>query len=401
MDKTKGGGLVLLEIVLVFLRLGLTSFGGPVAHLGYFREEFVTRRRWLDDASYGDLVALCQFLPGPASSQVGFAIGLLRGGWYGAILAFVGFTLPSAILMIGFAFGAVWLDGPFGIGLIHGLKLVAVAVVAHAVWGMAQKLCPDWQRSVIALISMLVLALVGSALTQVLVIAVGALIGWWMLSSAQQPSPVHETNGPERGLKSVVLMLVFVVLLIGLPIMADTGDNNFLALVSGFYQSGALVFGGGHVVLPLLEVQTVATQRLSEAQFLAGYGVAQAVPGPLFTFAGYLGAVGSYGLNATAAGLWALFAVFLPGFLLVGAALPYWQELRVRQDVQGILAGANAAVVGVLAFALYDPLWTSTINSKLDFVVAAAGFVMLSQWKMPAYSVVVILGGAGLAMSLL
>ncbi|MCI9889424.1 chromate efflux transporter [Micrococcales bacterium 31B] len=383
-----------LEVLAAFTRLGLTSFGGPVAHLGYFRAEFVERRRWLDDREYGDIVALCQFLPGPASSQVGFVLGLRRAGGLGALAAFVGFTLPSALLMVAVAFGAALFDGPVGEGVLSGLKLVAVAIVAQAVWGMARTLTPDRTRAAIGLAGLALALLVSGAFGQVGAIIVGALAGWLFLRPDAPAAPLAPARAPRvpRWL-GLACLVAFAGLLLGGPLLAQAGGAA--ALFSVVYRAGALVFGGGHVILPLLQSGTVDAGWVSQPEFLAGYGAAQAVPGPLSTFAAYVGAV-AHVPPGGALGLWgaliALVAIFLPGFLLVLGVLPIWDALRARPGAQAALAGANAAVVGVLAAALYDPVFTSGVTSAAGLVVAAAGFVALTRFAAPPW--VVVLGGA-------
>lgn len=364
-----------VEVFFIFLKLGLAAFGGPVAHLAYFRAEFVERRRWIDDGGYADLVALCQFLPGPASSQVGFALGLGHAGWPGALAAWLGFTLPSALVLMLFAFGVqqwAWLAAS---AAVHGLKLAAVAVVAHAVWGMARSLCPDRPRAAMAIAAALLALAVPSALGQVSVIAAAALIGWKWLQPSQPPSSVPRDPGV-RKTTGVALLLVFVLLLLlSMTLMAAPLPTARLA---AFYQAGALVFGGGHVVLALLQTAVVPPGWITNDAFIAGYGMAQAVPGPLFTFAAYLGALMPAPLGGWTGGMLLLVAVFLPGLLLVAGALPFWESLRQRRKVQRAMAGANAAVVGLLLAALYDPLWTTAIHSPLDFGIALAAFGLLA-----------------------
>ena len=390
-----------LEVLLVFLRLGLTSFGGPIAHIGYFREEFVVRRRWLDEQAYADLVGLCQFLPGPASSQVGFSIGLMRAGYIGGLAAWAGFTLPSAIALVLFAYGAGTLHGPAGIGLLHGLKLVAVAIVAQAVWGMARSLCPDWQRASIAVVAGLTILLSASSVAQIAVIALGAIAGLWLCPGAPPPSTGHIAVPVSRtvGLAS---LSAFFLLLAGLPILRGLGASQGITLFEAFYRSGALVFGGGHVVLPLLREAFVSPGWVSDDAFLAGYGAAQAVPGPLFTFAAYLGAVvrpPPHGLAGAALGL---IGIYLPGLLIVMGALPFWDTFRKRASAQAVMRGVNAAVVGLLGAALYSPVWTSSVKTRGDFAIALVGFVLLTVWRAPPLLVVIIsaLGGILLAQTM-
>ena len=393
-EKTGSAG----EVFGAFLKLGLTSFGGPIAHLGYFRDEFVTRRNWFDDKTYGDLVALCQFLPGPASSQVGFAIGLMRAGPLGAAAAWFGFTLPSALLMLAVALGAAALDGDLAQGVLHGLKLVAVAVVAQAVLGMAKSLTPDRVRAAIAVLAVLAMVVPGGVLGPVGAIVLGGLLGL-VLCREVGNGAVTETKAPVSRGFGVFALLAFLGLLVALPLLA--GENPALALFDAFYRAGALVFGGGHVVLPLLEAGTVGQGWLNESTFLAGYGAAQAMPGPLFTFAAYLGAASSVPPSGILGAAIALVAIFLPGILILLAALPFWHELRGNLLAQAAMRGANAAVVGVLALALYDPVFTSAVLSPLDFALALAGFVALVSWKLPPLWVVVALAACGALLGVL
>ncbi|HEA52914.1 chromate efflux transporter [Marinobacter antarcticus] len=390
------------EVFSAFLLLGLTSFGGPVAHLGYFRTEFVERRRWLTEQDYADLVALCQFLPGPASSQVGFALGLMRAGPWGAAAAWAAFTLPSAILLVLFALGAgSVLDGPVSQGIVHGLKVTAVAIVAHAVWGMARSLCPDRRRAGIALGALFIVFLVSGPLGQVVAIAVGALAGI-MLCRVRTEINVQELSLPVSARAGNLAGLVFVTLLAGLPLLvwASPDPSAILAVMDAFYRAGALVFGGGHVVLPLLESEVVQSGWVSAEAFLTGYGAAQAVPGPLFTFASYLGAVMTpLGGSLFGAGL-ALVMIFLPGLLLLVAVMPHWNRFRRWNSAQALMRGANAAVVGILGAALYQPVWVSAILGPGEFALALTGFLLLSVWKLPAWWVVIILAGGGILITL-
>lgn len=388
------------EVFLVFLRLGLTSFGGPIAHLGYFRDELVVRRKWLDEVGYADLVALCQFLPGPASSQVGFALGLLRGGPMGAFAAWAMFTLPSALILLLFAFGASLFGGPVGAGLLHGLKLVAVAVVAHAVWGMARSLCPDKTRSAIGVAAVLIVVFTASALGQIAAIIAGGLAGWLWCRQADAPGTIA-LKFPVSAAFGTGALILFFGLLIGLPLLFLVFPSQSLALFEAFYRSGALVFGGGHVVLPLLEASVVSPGWVPEASFLAGYGAAQAVPGPLFTFATFLGASTAPGIMGVTAAAIATIAIFLPGFLLVIGVLPFWGRWRSYVGMQAVMRGTNAAVVGILGAALYDPVWTNAIIRPADFGVALVGFMLLSVWKVPAWQVVIVLALAGIGLSFL
>ena len=387
------------EVFAAFLKLGLTSFGGPIAHLGYFREAFVVRRSWIDEAGYADLVALCQFLPGPASSQVGFALGLLRAGPLGAVAAWVGFTLPSACLMLLFAYGASRFDGPVGIAVIHGLNLVAVAVVAQAVWGMARTLTPDRPRAALALAALVTVTLLGGAWGQVAAIGAGAIGGIWLCRATATATrrPIRLAVSRTVG---VACLALFALLLVGLPLLASTSGLQGLALFDAFYRSGALVFGGGHVVLPLLQAAVVAPGWTDDATFLAGYGVAQAMPGPLFTFAAYLGAVVAPVPRGILGAAVALVAIFLPGLLILLGALPFWDALRARPAAQAALRGVNAAVVGVLAAALYDPVWISAVVSPYDFAIAAVGFVLLTVWRLPPIAVVALMTALAVAWSI-
>lgn len=387
------------SVFLIFLRLGLTSFGGPVAHLGYFRDEFVTRRRWLSERSYGDLVALCQFLPGPASSQVGIALGLSRAGYGGALAAWLGFTLPSAVVLILFALGIAQHSTALPPGALHGLKVVAVAVVAQAVWGMARNLCSDAARITVMLIAACVALLQTSAWGQVAVISAAALAG--LLLFKPTPPAAHDALPVTLSRRAGAMWLsLFVLVLAGLPILAQLIPNQGLAMIDAFYRSGSLVFGGGHVVLPLLQAEVVPTGWVSNDVFLAGYGAAQAMPGPLFTFAAFLGASMSQAPSGWLGGLLCLLAIFAPSFLLVLGALPFWESLRRSPRTQAALAGVNAAVVGLLLAALYQPVWTSAIFSARDFGLALVGLVALMVWKLPPWLVVIGSGALGWLLSL-
>jgi len=385
----------LSEIFLSFLKLGCVAFGGPVAHLGYFQEEYVRKRKWLKESDYADLVAFCQFLPGPASSQVGFAIGYRMGGVVGAFLAWVGFTLPSAILMIGFALGLSTLNDLDGAGWIAGLKLAAVAVVANAIWSMAAKLCPDRARALIALISAAVLLLMANALWQVGVIAGGALAGW-SLFRGRISNPHSATQ--ERGSaskKGWPYLAIFTLLLIGLPLLRGINPDGGLAVTEGFYRAGSLVFGGGHVVLPLLDAFTVGQGWVDKDSFLAGYGAAQALPGPLFAFTGFLGASLSAGPGGVAGALLALLAVYLPSWLLVLGALPYWERLRRLKSARAALMGTNAAVVGLLLAAFYDPIWTVAVTDSTRLAFALVAFALLRYGSVPPWLLVLLSAGVG------
>jgi chromate transporter len=387
------------EVFAVFLKLGLTSFGGPIAHLGYLRDELVTRRKWIDEQGYADLVALCQFLPGPASSQVGFSLGLLRGGPLGALAAWTAFTSPSALFLVLFAYGARWFDGPLGTGILHGLKLVAVAVVAQAVWGMARTLTPDRARAGIALLAVALVMLVGGSIGQIAAIAIGAGLGLWLCRGLPAADAGRLNFGVPKRVGAGALV-VFALLLVALPLVATASALPPLALFDAFYRSGALVFGGGHVVLPLLESEVVRTGWATADTFLAGYGAAQAVPGPLFSFAAYLGAVSQPVPGPWGAAI-ALIGLFLPGLLLVVGTLPFWDDLRRQPRAQEALRGASAAVVGVLGAALYRPVWTSAVLAPADFVLALGGFLLLTVWKLQPWIVVVALATAGAALSLI
>lgn len=389
-----------LEVLRIFLRLGLTCFGGPIAHIGYFRDEFVVRRNWIDERAYADLVGLCQFLPGPASSQVGFSIGLMRAGYLGALAAWTGFTLPSAAILVLFAYGAGALGGPVGVGLLHGLKLTAVAIVAQAVWGMARNLCPDRQRASIAAVAALIILLSAASIAQIGAIVLGGLAGLWLCRS-DPLTPSGHVEIPVSRTMGLITLGIFFVLLAGLPVLRSLTGSTGIALLDAFYRSGALVFGGGHVVLPLLREAFVAPGWVSDDAFLAGYGAAQAVPGPLFTFAAYLGTVVSpdpHGVGGAALGL---IGIFLPGILVLLGALPFWDSFRKRASAQAMMRGVNAAVVGVLGAALYDPVWTTTVHSPRDLGVALVGFVLLVAWRAPPLVVVVFSAAAGTAMALL
>jgi len=387
-----------LEVLWVATRLGLTSFGGPIAHLGYFREEYVVRRKWLDEATYADLVALCQFLPGPASSQVGIAIGVARAGLLGGLAAWLGFTLPSAIALVAFAYGIQML-GVADTGWLHGLKVAAVAVVALAVWGMARALAPDRERATIALLSAIGAVLWPTGMGQVTIIVVGALVGLRFLPGAAAPASTQAPPPVGRRLGTAALVLFFG-LLAALPIARQLVPSHALAVFESFFRAGSLVFGGGHVVLPLLQAEVVPPGWVTGEQFVAGYGAAQAVPGPLFTFAAYLGAVMGPAPNGVVGAALALGAVFLPSFLLVIGALPFWDTLRRRSGFQAALRGINAAVVGLLLAALYQPVWTSAIRAPADVALALAAFGMLAFWKAPAWLVVVLTAGGGAILSL-
>lgn len=384
-----------LEILLIFLRLGLTSFGGPAAHLGYFQQEFVTRRAWFTEQEYADIVALCQFLPGPASSQVGMCLGLQRAGLLGALAAWVGFTLPSALILLLFGLlvrggAALTLGGEAT--WLHALLLVAVAVVAQAVSSMARSLLTDSPRKLLAVgAAILTLLWPAAALPPLLIVAAG-LCGWRFLKGTATTSPNLRPLVSRS--QSTVCLLLFGGLLLGLPLLRSLWPNPELALLDSFYRSGALVFGGGHVVLPLLEQETRAW--VSHSDFLAGYGAAQAVPGPLFTLSSYLGAVARSGLNPVWGSFLALVGIFLPSFLLVVGAWPYWSVWRTHPQLQAALAGINAAVVGLLLAALYQPVWTSAVHTPPDFAAVLLAFTLLEALKWPAWRVLLLAGGVAL-----
>ncbi|ASA26322.1 ChrA protein [Paenibacillus donghaensis] len=386
--KSKAKFRTLLEVGLVSTKLGLTSFGGPVAHLGYFHVEYIQKRKWLDERSYADLVALCQFLPGPASSQVGIGIGLLRGGLLGGMVAWLGFTLPSVIALVLFA---LLLKG-FELGnsgWIHGLKIVAVAIVAQAVWSMGQKLTPDRTRQTLAILAMVFTLVWQTAFSQVILIVLAGIVGLLLYRNKEVPL-ASELHVPIKRAVAAVCLILFAGLLFVLPILRQLTDYSWVALADSFYRSGSLVFGGGHVVLPLLEREVVPMGWISKQDFLAGYGATQAVPGPLFTFSAYLGTM-IHGVWGAAV---ATVAIFLPAFLLIVGALPFWNSVRKSPVMQGALMGVNAAVVGILLAALYNPIWTSAILSTGDFVLAIVLFGMLIFWKLPPW-VIVIVGALG------
>jgi chromate transporter len=399
-DEVRRPGGSLGEVFAAFLKLGLTSFGGPIAHIGYFHNEFVERRKWLDETSYADLVALCQFLPGPASSQVGFSLGVLRGnGLLGGLAAWLGFTMPSALIMFAFAEGAAAFTGTAADGFLHGLKLVAVAVVAQAIWGMARTLAPDRPRAGIALAAVAIVVFFAGSLAQIAAIALGAGAGLW-LCRGDVARDAGQLNFPVSKRAGAIALFLFAALLLIPPAVATAASSQGLALFNAFYRSGALVFGGGHVVLPLLQAQVVTPGWVSNETFLAGYGLAQAVPGPLFTFAAYLGAVTGPAPNGLTGAAIALVALMLPGMLLVYGMLPFWSALRTYPAAQAAMRGTNAAVVGILGAALYNPVWTSAVLTPRDFVFAVAGFLLLTVWKMPPWIVVVLLAAVGVLSAL-
>lgn len=383
----------ILEILGASAKLGMTSFGGPIAHLGYFRNEYVKRRKWLDEKSYADLVALCQFLPGPASSQVGIAIGMMRGGLPGGIASWIGFTLPSALALMLFAYLLDHADVS-GAGWLHGLMIAAVAVVAQAVWGMARSLAPDRNRGTIAMLTAVIVLVWPSAYTQLILIAAAGLVGRWFLTASNVPETPRLGIAIRRR-TAVAAWVVFVGLLLGLPLLRSVSPSQGLALFDSFFRVGSLVFGGGHVVLPMLQAEVVPAGWVTKAQFLAGYGAAQAIPGPLFTFSAYLGTV----MNGWAGAVIALIAMFLPSFLLVTGALPFWDTIRNRPHFQSVFQGINAAVVGILLAALYDPVWTKAIHTPYDFGLALAAFGLLMLWKLPPWAVVLFSAAGGAVIS--
>ena len=416
MTQSETSGRGVLEVFSVFLHLGLTSFGGPVAHLGFFREEFVTRRRWLGERAYADLVALCQFLPGPASSQVGFALGLSRAGLRGALAAWAGFTLPSALALIALALGLAQAGDALPAGVLHGLKLAAVAVVAQAVWGMARALCQGAVRATLMVAAAVAVLWLPGLAMQFAVLAGAAAVGLWRLRAQAAPgltavtgpsaAPADAPGAADPGdlrvpvsmRTAVVCLAIFTALLLALPLAASLLRDPALAQFDAFYRAGALVFGGGHVVLPLLEAEVVASAWVPEAVFLAGYGLAQAVPGPLFTFAAFLGASMSTGPAGWAGGLLCLVAVFLPGLLLVLGTLPFWAVLRRQVAAQAALAGLNAAVVGWLLAALFQPVWSAAAQGPKDISVVLLALLALTVWKTPPWAVVLGCGALGWAL---
>lgn len=394
---TRENGVSVFAVFKTFLKLGLTSFGGPIAHLGYFREEFVVRKKWLDDGVYADLVALCQFTPGPASSKVGIGIGLAKAGLPGAFAAWLAFTMPSALALLLFGYGVEMFAQDLDAGWLHGLKVVAVAVVAQAVWGMAKNLCPDAQRFTLAVAAAIVSMVWPSSIGQVAAIALGGIVGVAFLGAKVDNTHVDMRISLGKGAGALSL-IVFFALLIGLPAAVAVNSNQTLALFDSFYRAGSLVFGGGHVVLPLLQSEVVPPGWVSNDAFLAGYGAAQAVPGPLFTFAAYLGAVMGPEPNGWQGALVCLAAIFLPAFLLVVGVLPFWDDLRRFKRVRAALIGVNAAVVGLLLAALYSPVWTSGITRPADFALGLAAFALLVFWQVPPWLVVVLSAVAGWAL---
>jgi chromate transporter len=376
----------LAQIFLAFLRLGCTSFGGPIAHLGYLREEFVARRKWLDDAAYADLVALCQFTPGPASSKIGIALGASQAGVAGGIAAWLGFTLPSALIMVAFGYGLQFV-GEGEAGWLHGLKIAAVAVVTQAVWSMGRNLCPDRLRASFAILAALLILVWSSAVSQIVAIVTGGIAGWRLLPGAATPVSNHLHFRISRAVGGGAWILFFGLLAL-LPLAAQLTGNHVVALFDSFYRAGSLVFGGGHVVLPMLRAEVVPPGWVADGEFLAGYGMAQAVPGPLFTFAAYLGTVAKGEPGGWAGGVLTLLAIFLPAFLLALGPLPFWNVLRTKPAIRSVMGGINATVVGILLAALYDPIFTSAVRGPADFALALAAFGLLVFWKLPPLWVV-------------
>lgn len=391
----------LAEVVAVFARLGVTSFGGPIAHLGYFRAAVVDRRAWVTDAQYGQLVALSQALPGPASSQVGFGLGMVRAGLWGAFAAFLAFTAPSAILMTAFGLFGVDGLGPLGEGMVRGLKIVAVAVVAQALLGMIRSLTPDARRASIAALAALLALTVPGSLGQIAAITLGVVAGLLFCRSASAATPSAPVSLPVPRAAGITCLTLFFALLLGLPALARMTGDGTVTLIETMYRSGALVFGGGHVVLPLLEAGMVDPGWVSGDQFFAGYGLAQAMPGPLFTFAPYLGAVADIGPGGLLGAVIALIAIFLPGFLLLAGVAPFWNSLNARVWMRAVLPGVNAAVVGILGAAFYDPLWTTAVGGATDFALALVCFVLLVAWRTPPVAVVLIGAAGGALLGLL
>lgn len=399
----KPDGNSIVEIFTAFLKLGLTSFGGPIAHIGYFRDELVLRRKWVSEKSFADLLALCQFLPGPASSQLGFLLGLMRGGGLlGGVAAFLGFTLPSALALLAFAYGAGALYSPLGEGLLHGLKLVAVAIVAQAIWGMSKSLTPDKTRLAIGFGALLIAALAPAMIGQIAAMLFGVIAGLALCRQTDEKAdPDHALQSPFRKSSGLIALSLLLLIFIVPPLIAAATGSQALALFDAFYRSGALVFGGGHVVLPLLQAEIVGPGWASQEAFLSGYGAAQAVPGPLFTFAAYLGAIVTPSPNGVLGAIIALGAIFLPGFLLVLGILPFWGALSASAPARAGMRGANAAVVGLLAAAFHDPVWTSAVLTPFDFVAVIGGFLLLTIWKAPPFLIVILLALAGMISTLI
>ncbi len=391
----------LLTIFVVALRLGLTSFGGPIAHIGFFRQEYVENRRWLSERRFSDLVALCHFLPGPTSSQVGIAVGITRGGLLGGVLAWIAFTAPSAALLIAFGFGITEFDNLLEGEWLTGLKIAAVAVVAQALWGMSTTLAPDKTRATVAVLAAVAVLLSPLAISIVGVILVAGAYGWWRFRHYVDESPTEDFAYDIPKSAGIAVAVVFVALLVGLPLARFFLDVDVLAIFDGFFRIGSLVFGGGHVVLPTLETEVVDNGWVSTEQFIAGYSASQAIPGPLFTFSAYLGTIMDIGPGGISGALIALVAIFLPSFLLVVAILPFWNELSQASNFRAALIAINAAVVGVLAAAFFDPVWTSSIKEPKDFALAAAAFGLLMFWKLPSWLVVILCAAAGAGLAII
>lgn len=382
-------GTSILEIFWIFLRLGLTSFGGPVAHLGYFHNEFVIRRKWINEYAYADLVALCQFLPGPASSQVGLVLGFSRSGYSGAFAAWFGFTLPSVIILVLFAMGISNYSNHIHLSWLHGLKIAAVAVVAQAIWSMSVRLCPDKIRATFAIVAAIFASLFSSAIVSIVIIILGGIFGWLLLKKSEQLPHVPFTTKATKTIGAILLLLYFIIL-ISTPIMVSFSNGHAVKQFDSFFRAGSLVFGGGHVVLPLLKNEIVSTGWVTKEAFMAGYGAVQAIPGPLFTFAAYLGAVSKIYPSGVLGASICLIAAFMPSFLLVGGVLPFWEQFRKNDNMKFAIRGINATVVGLLLSAFYNPVWTSAIFNSKDFSVAIVAFLLLTFWKMPSWFIVLL-----------
>ena len=390
----------LLTIFAVALRLGLTSFGGPIAHIGFFRQEYVENRKWLSERRFSDLVALCHFLPGPTSSQVGIAVGITRGGLVGGLLAWIGFTLPSAAVLIAFGFGVAEFDVLLEDEWLKGLKIAAVAVVAQALWGMSTSLAPDKARASVAIAAAIAILLSPLVFSIVIVILIAGAYGWWRFQNYVDDATTDSTPYSIWKPLAVGCAVLFAILLIALPLLRQFVDFDMLDIFDGFFRSGSLVFGGGHVVLPTLQSEVVENGWVTTEQFIAGYSASQAIPGPLFTFSAYLGTVMSAGPGGISGALLALIAIFSPSFLLIVAILPFWHRLSQVRQFRAALVGINAAVVGILAAALFDPVWTSSIENPADFALAAAAFGLLMFWKLPSWLVVILCAAVGILVSL-
>lgn len=388
----------LLTIFAVALRLGLTSFGGPIAHLGFFRQEYVENRRWLSERRFSDLVALCHFLPGPTSSQVGIAVGITRGGLLGGLLAWVGFTAPSAAVLIAFGLGVAEFDNLLEDDWLKGLKIAAVAVVAQALWGMGTTLAPDKARASVAIAAAVAILFSPFSWSIVIVIILAGALGWWRFHHYVEDAPAEESRYAIPKPLAIAAIIIFAAILVGFPLMRQAIDNSTFDVFDSFFRSGSLVFGGGHVVLPTLQSEVVENGWINAEEFIAGYGASQAIPGPLFTFSAYLGTVMNVGPGGVNGALIALIAIFLPSFLLVIAILPFWHQLSQVRNFRAALVGINAAVVGILAAALFDPVWTSTVKGPGDFALAAAAFGLLMFWKVPSWAVVILCAVAGVGL---